>query len=347
MSNSIPKININTIEFLTSNVEQKNEILEFIEEWNNESLTIDLFTSGSTGLPKKITHKKETLIASAKLTSNYFELNKGGKLALCLSVKTIGGKMQLIRALVSEMNTLVLENNRNPIQNLNENIAFCTFTPIQFERILNESPQKLIFIKTILLGGAKINIELKKSILALNMPIYEGFGMTETVSHFALRKINDDFNQPFETLQGVTVSEKNGRLVLSAPHLGIDSMLTNDEIELISPRKFLYLGRTDFVINSGGYKFHPEVLEDKLKSYVNENYFFIGEKDLEFGEIITLFIEKKENDDLKMNIVKLINQVFQKFEKPKKINFIEKFCYTFSGKIDKLATQKKYFESKK
>lgn len=362
MTNSIPKININTIAFLTSDDEVIDAVRKFVEEWNENKDEITLFTSGSTGLPKAISHKKTALLASAKATGNYFNFKAGEKLALCLSILTIGGKMQVIRSLVWNMPLVVTDVSRNPLLQLNEKIRFCSLTPIQLERICEESPEKLKLIDTILLGGASVSTTLIEKIEQLNLNVYEGFGMTETVSHIALRKVvstslnhqSTSFNhqtnnkqESFKCLDGVSVAEKNGKLIIKATHLGIEYLETNDEIELISPSEFKWLGRTDFVINSGGYKFHPEVLEQKLSPYLSLPFFIIGEKDTEYQEIVTFFIEHIYSKELEANLTALFATHFSPYEKPKKMYFVAAFEHTSSGKINKKKTQLAYFESQK
>jgi len=352
MTNSIPKININTIAFLTSNHEVIDSVQKFVEEWNERKDEITLFTSGSTGLPKQISHKKTALIASAKATGNYFNFKAGEKLALCLSISTIGGKMQVIRSLVWNMPLIVTDVSRNPLLHLNEPIRFCSLTPIQLERICEESPEKLKLIDTILLGGASVSATLIEKIEQLNLNVYEGFGMTETVSHVALRKIQRSYFEnlsihSFKCLDEVTIDEKNGKLIINAAHLGIEHLETNDEIEFISPTEFRWLGRTDFVINSGGYKFHPEVLEQKLSPYLTLPFFIIGEKNEEFQEIVTFFIEHIYSKELEANLTAFFTTHFSPYEKPKKMYFVAKFELTSSGKIDKKKTQLAYFESQK
>lgn len=352
MSNSIPKININSIAFLTSDREVIDTVQKFVQEWNKDKEEMVFFTSGSTGLPKAISHKKTALLASAKATGKYFNFKSGEKLALCLSISTIGGKMQVIRSLVWNMPLVVTDVCRNPVLHLNERIRFCSLTPIQLERICEESPEKLKLIDTILLGGARVSVALIKKIEHLNLSVYEGFGMTETVSHIALKKIQkscfDNLSiYSFKCLDGITIAEKNRKLIINAPHLGIAHLETNDEIEWINPREFRWLGRTDFVINSGGLKFHPEVLEQKLSPYLSLPFFIIGENDTEFQEIVTIFIEHNYSIELELNLTALFAKYFSPFEKPKKMYFVAKFELTSSGKIDKKKTQLAYFESQK
>ena len=289
------------------------------------------------------------ILASAKKTGEFFNFNSDQKLLLCLSIHTIGGKMQLIRALFWKMPLIVVEISRNPIKILNQNIFFCSLSPLQLEKIIDENPEKLKLIHTILLGGAPISSVLINKIIQLNLNVFEGFGMTETVSHIALREIQNSNQQksPFKTLNGITIKENEGRLVVTAAHLELFELLTNDEIEVISDTEFIYLGRTDFVINSGAYKFHPEILEQKLSNIIKSPYFIIGEKNIEFYEIVTLYIEDEYTETKKSFYNNIINDVFEKYEKPKKIIFISKFTYTNSGKINKIQTQKSYFESKK
>lgn len=338
------------IEFLTSSESIKDDVRQFLEEWNSEKTDIELYTSGSTGKPKKIVHKKSTLLASAQATGEFFSFRSNETILLCLSMNTIGGKMQLIRSLVWDMKLLVGDVTRNPLKSLFQKVHFCSFSPIQLESIIDENPEKLTFIETILLGGSSISDSLVNKITSLNLNVYEGFGMTETVSHIALRKVeskNTNQKSSFKTLKGINIFQKDHKLVINASQLGISNLETNDEIEYISPTEFRWLGRSDFVINSGGYKFHPELLEQKIGSHFSLPFFIIGEANTEFQEIVTIFVESISNIELEKELNEIFDKNLFRYEKPRKIYFVEHFIYTSSNKINKKLTQQAYFESKK
>lgn len=343
MTNIVPNFNADKIIFVSENRKLNQKVELFIEEWNNELDFFTAKTSGSTGIPKEIKLLKNLALASVKMSSHYFNFDEMESMGLCLSPETIAGKMQILRALYYDLVLYVFENERNCLQNLNVHLDFITLVPLQVESILNENPEKLDFCRKILIGGAKISPALEHKLKTVKCKVYESYGMTETYSHVAIRQLFSE-KTVFEALQAVHFSLENDNLVIHATHLGLKHLKTNDCVNLIDNKHFELLGRSDFVINSGAFKFHPEVLEEKLASEIQGVFFILGEKDQEFGEIVTFFLEmdydSKKEDELK----ELFSRCLSKYEIPKKIYFIPHFSRTESGKIDKLKTQKIAFE---
>ncbi len=346
MTNTVPKINIHKIEFLTENKEVIQEVENFIEEWNNSKEEIISKTSGSTGIPKEIKVKKQFMIESAKMTGDYFNFNENETIVLSLSAKTIGGKMQIIRALIHKMNLIVTDNARNPLKNFNQRARFISLVPLQLEEIIKENKEKLLLFDTILIGGAAINPSLEADIKEIKTNFFESYGMTETLSHVALRKISASNPKNFHALKGIEFSQEDACLKINAPKIGIQNLITNDVVELISSTEFVLKGRKDFVINSGGYKFHPEILEEKLTLKINFPFFILGEKNIEFGEIVTFFIEKTYSLEMEKELAEIFKTTLEKYEIPKKIYFVLNFEKTESGKINRLKTQEIHLNTK-
>ncbi|MBI2257575.1 MAG: AMP-binding protein [Flavobacteriia bacterium] len=353
MSNFIPKIIINNFEFLTSDQKQKMDIYTFIEEWNNDSDNIEIQTSGSTGVPKSFVFYKKHLIESAKATLRYFKSFSDYPILLCLSANTIGGKMQIIRSLVWDKKILILPLERNPIKNLNQKSSFLTLTPIQLNEILQNTPEKLDLIDKILLGAAPIDDNIYHKIQHLKTLFFQGFGMSESLSHFAIRKLNNHTKSiqsiekiPYQLLEKVELIHESNDFFLTIPYLDIKNLLLSDDFELVDKNLFFWKGRKDWLINSGGYKFNPEILEKKLQDIILNPYFIIGEKNEIYHQIVTLFIEE-ENHQINIEELKLqMYKRLKRYEIPKKIIQVGRFLYTESGKIDRLKTQNKYLENK-
>jgi o-succinylbenzoate---CoA ligase len=311
---------------------------EFIAEWTQESTHIRLQTSGSTGDKKIIEAPKQHLVESAKMTGRFFNFNQNTNVLVCLPLDFISGKMMLVRSLVFDMNTIITQPN-NPLDYPEElSIDFAAMTPYQYEKALREYPEKTQKIKTILLGGAAISNQLKNKIISIKQQVFHSYGMTETYSHIALKKVTAS-DEPYVALPGITISQAEDRtLLISAPFLGIDKLKTNDVVSLLDERSFHYIGRTDFVVNSGGIKLHPEELEKKL-SVLNWgfNFFFFGLPDETFGEKLVLFVETEQNIDQDT-----LNTIREKYELPKKIIYCASFVYTDSGKINRKLSAEKY-----
>ena len=346
MTNTVPKINIHKLAFLTEKMEVIQEIENFIEEWNNSKEEIISKTSGSTGIPKEIKIKKQFMIESAKMTGNYFNFKENETIVLSLSAKTIGGKMQIIRSLIHKMNLIVTDNTRNPLKNFNQTARFISLVPLQLEEIIKENKEKLLFFDTILIGGAAINPSLEADIKEIKNNFFESYGMTETLSHVALRKISEVNSKNFHASKGIEFFQQDTCLKINAQNIGVENLVTNDVIELISSSEFILKGRKDFVINSGGYKFHPELLEEKLALKTNFPFFILGEKNIEFGEIVTFYIEKTYSLEREKELAEIFKTTLEKYEIPKIIYFIEQFEKTESGKINRLKTQEIHLNSK-
>jgi O-succinylbenzoic acid--CoA ligase len=211
-------------------------------------------------------------------------------------------------------------------------------TPYQYEKALLEFPSQLMKIKTVLLGGAAISESLKSKIVLNNQRVFHSYGMTETYSHVALKQI-DNQNQPFQFLEGISGKKvSDNTLILHAPKLGIEALKTNDIVHFIDYNHFDFLGRIDFVVNSGGIKLHPEELEKKLGVLEWEfNYFFFGLPDETLGEKLVLFVESQHVVELNA-----FGNLLTKYELPKEVLFLERFEYTESGKINRNLTVKNY-----
>jgi len=323
--------------FLTEDKQRIDSILNVIEEWKNKSQYVICSTSGSTGKPKRIKIDKKHIVNSAKATSDFFHFNQTTTLLHSLSTETIGGKMQVFRGLIYGLSIYVSDVCSNPIKNLAVNIDFATFAPLQLESILAKNSPKLNLIKTILLGGAHVSSKLKKSISSINTEVYEGYGMTETISHVAIRNLKTD-TAVFHSMSHSTFGIREEKLIINAPLLGIHDLKTNDLVQLIDEKSFKWIGRADFVINSGGIKIHPEQLEQKLESKIKERFFIFKEPNESFGEIVVLVIEDsfsiEKQDDYKKTCLTLLD----KKEVPKKIYFQKKFIQTNSGKINRIAS---------
>jgi O-succinylbenzoic acid--CoA ligase len=323
------------IKYLTSNPNIQNNIQNFILEWNNPLPYIQTQTSGSTGKPKIIHPLKKHLIASAKMTGAFFGFSSSNSILLAMSLDTIAGKMILIRALVYNMEVVVVDIERNPIKSLNTPIYFASFASFQIKTMLKENPDKLDWIKNILIGGAPISKTISTKIELRKSNYYESFGMTETLSHIALKDLSNK-KEYFEVLPNISIYHTNNCLSISAPDLGVNNLTTTDVVEIIDSNHFKWIGRNDFCINSGGVKIHPEILENKIEDFIKAPFFIHKEQNDDFGEIVILVIEKKDDD--KNQIFETLKNVLSNYERPKKIYFSEKFIRTNSGKIIRNST---------
>jgi O-succinylbenzoic acid--CoA ligase len=308
------------------------EVSDFLTEWNNDKPFIWANTSGSTGIPKKVKLWKSKMVASARMTGSFFGLKKGQNALLVLSPNYIAGKMMIVRALIHEMDLVLGRISSVPFNELDLKIHFTAMIPTQVKELM-ANDVSFDNIQHLIIGGAPIGNDLKKEISTLSTRCFATFGMTETLSHIALAEINEN-DLVFETLPGISIGLNSKKcLTISAPSLLDSDIETNDVVELIGHNKFIWKGRSDFVINSGGVKLHPELIEKRLASFIEQPFFISSESDAKFGDVVVLFIESDEPLELD-----LVFEALNKFEAPKKVYYKKSFVYTETGKINRIGS---------
>jgi len=275
------------------------------------------------------------------MTCDFLGLSEGDFALICLPVEYISGKMMVVRSISRKLKLKIAEPSTTPLQNIDEQIEFCAMTPLQVENSL----EKLHLIKNLIIGGASVSETLKKKISRTlkisksQTKIFETYGMSETLSHIALREIFPDQENWFTVFEGVEISlDDRDCLKIFAPQLNSEVLQTNDLVEINNKNQFRFLGRLDNVINSGGAKISPEELEKLVKKNIPNEAVFLGIDDEKLGQKLILIIEGKSDDDLKS---KIYNLEFQKsFHKPKDIIFVQKIPRTPNGKVNRLELKK-------
>jgi O-succinylbenzoic acid--CoA ligase len=315
--------------------------LEFCRQWLNGQQTFSLQTSGSTGQPKTIVVSRQQMVVSAAGTIKYFKLKPGDTALVCLSTAYIAGKMMLVRAFECGMKIIAIEPVGNPLAGITAAVDFMAVVPLQIDSILEDSATltKLGTIKATLVGGAPVTIALEQKLAACGAPVYATFGMTETLSHIAIRQMAPQQESIFTVLPNIIISQDaRGCLTITGPVTNHKVVITNDTVDLINENQFNWLGRVDRVINSGGIKIQVEQLERKIEKVMldlnmNNRFFVYGEKDNQLGEKAVLLVEgiPSENDAL----VAGLNEHLTKYEVPKLIRYYPNFIETRTGKIDR------------
>ncbi|RZK10904.1 MAG: long-chain fatty acid--CoA ligase [Flavobacterium sp.] len=296
---------------------------DFLLDWFDDKDYIEMQTSGSTGVPKLIRVKKQAMVNSSLATGDFFDINPGDKVLNCLPVKYVAGKLMFVRSFILGLDMEFVAPSSKPLKNNDVVYDFSAMVPLQAQNSLNE----LHMIKKLIVGGAKINTSLEQQLLKLPTKSFETYGMTETVSHIAAKNVGE---KSFTVLPNVTVDkDERGCLVIHAPNISESPIVTNDLVDLISDTEFIFLGRLDNVINSGGIKFSPEMIEEKLTKKISDRRFFIaGVPDADLGEKLILVIEGEQYD-----LPEKLFDKLDKYEKPKEVVFIPQFKETGNGKI--------------
>ncbi len=308
------------------------DILAFIYDYlNNDKINVS--TSGSTGKPKNIFIKKVFMKNSAQMTGDYFNLKKGDSAFLCLPIQYIAGKMMIVRAIELGLILYCVKPDSSPLENLNKEIDFGAMVPLQIENSIN----KLNLIKNIIIGGAPISLRLEKLLQTIKSNCYATYGMTETVTHIAIKPLNHQIKSKyFTTLSNITIKKDNrGCLVIDCPKLSSKEVITNDIVNSISNNQFEFIGRFDNVINSGGVKLHPERIEKKLSEIISDRFIITSIPDERLGQKLILIIEST-----KISQKIYFNKILDKLEIPKHVFFTETFIETKTGKINRNETIK-------
>jgi len=312
-------------------------IYAFIEDYLSDSLYITVQTSGTTGTPKQMNLFKSKMKISANKTAVYFKFEAGQKVLLALPATYIAAKMMIVRALEHGLNLICVEPKISFLANLNDNIYFCPLVPMQAHKAITNkaSLKKIQNIKHVLLGGATVGKQLLNVIQKQPNKYYHSYGMTETISHIALRTLNQPYSKYFTVLPGVSITKDSRNcLVVNAPKLCAKPIITNDIVEIKEERSFKWLGRFDTIINSGGIKIIPELVEAKIEHLIKQAFFIAGEHDEKLGEKVVLYIETNVPINKKELLFQLEKEL-PKYHAPKKIELIAAFKRTASGKIIK------------
>ncbi len=336
----------------TSSNEFETKVLDFIKEWFSESKTVKIQSSGSTGIPKIFFIEKSKMLNSAEMTCDFLGLKEGNLALLCLPIEYISGKMMVVRSISRKLKLKIAQTSLNPLENITEEIDFCALTPLQVENSLD----KIHWIKNLIIGGASVSEALKQKIqesltkkekgfesLSLTnnsqTKIFETYGMSETLSHIALKQIFPNPEDWFTVFDGVDISlDERGCLKIFAPKLNSEVLQTNDLVEINDKKQFRFLGRIDNVINSGGAKIFPEELEKLVKKEIPNEVVFLGIEDEKLGQKLILIIEGQESDSINQKL-SIINYE-KSFHKPKEIIFVKQIPRTPNGKVSRLELKK-------
>jgi O-succinylbenzoic acid--CoA ligase len=310
----------------------------FLIDWLSTTDAIEVQTSGSTGISKTIKISKQAMVNSAIATGDFFKLKPGDSALHCLPSYFIAGKMMLVRAIILGLEIDCVEPVAQPIFDSKKNYDFCAMIPLQVSKTITNSHN----IKIIIIGGASLSQNLLDKIKNCANRFYETYGMTETVTHVAIKPLLSKAqkgNGHFKALPEITFSkDERDCLVIYASRLTDDVILTNDIVDLKSIITFRWLGRYDLVINSGGVKLFPEQIEQRLQSIIKERFIIASQPDTNLGEKLILIIENpiESTTDIQKRINALTT--LKKLETPQLIFTLDAFVETENSKIERVKT---------
>ena len=321
---------------------------DFLSEWNNDSDRVLVHTSGSTGKPKPMMVEKKRMLNSARITCDFLGLKPGDSALLCMSLDYIAGKMVVVRSIERHLHLISVSPSGHPLKDIdlkdvNGEITFAAMVPMQVYNTLQvpEERERLTHIRHLIIGGGAIDASLEKELQALpgNIAIWSTYGMTETLSHIALRRINgaeaSEWYQPFDSVK-ISQTEE-GCLVIDAPLVCAETLVTNDIVEIesyiynkVEKLRFRIKGRKDNVVCSGGIKIQIEEVEEFLKPHLEKPFMLAKKKDEKFGEIAVLLSENKEIKTVEATVRRLLSDY--KYWIPREFRYVEHLPLTETGK---------------
>lgn len=310
---------------------------EFLAEWNNESPTLLVHTSGSTGRPKPMYVEKRRMTASARITCDFLGLHAGDTALLCMPLDFIAGKMMVVRALTCGLTLKAVEPTGKPLWE--GPVDFAAMVPMQVWNLLHgnaEERERVMQIRHLIIGGGAIDDALEAQLQQFPHAVWSTYGMTETLSHVALRRLNGPDVSPWYTpFESVSVRlNADGCLVIDAPAVCSAPLTTNDLAELAPDgRRFRIIGRRDNVVCSGGIKIQIEEVERTLKPHLDDPFMVSKRKDERFGEALVLLLESKDVDSAR----EVCRRVLPRYWQPRNIVSVTSLPLTATGKPDRAA----------
>lgn len=304
---------------------------EFLTEWNDGSPCLLVHTSGSTGMPKPMYVEKRRMEASARTTCRFFGLKEGDTALLCMPLDYIAGKMMVVRSLTCGLTLIAVPPCGHPMADCIAPIDFAAMVPLQVANslLVPEERERLMQIRHLIVGGGAIDEQLERELRSFPKAVWSTYGMTETLSHIALRRLNGpEASEWYTPLPNVSLStNEDGCLVVDAPAVHEGPLVTNDRV-VLADGKFKVTGRKDNVICSGGIKIQVEEVERLLRRHTQVPFLVTKCKDRKFGEAVVLLTESDDVEDLRV----LCRQVLPKFWQPRHCLTIPRLPLTETGK---------------
>lgn len=326
---------------------------DFLSEWNNDSDRVLVHTSGSTGKPKPMMVEKKRMLNSARITCDFLGLKPGDSALLCMSLDYIAGKMVVVRSIERHLHLISVPPSGHPLKDVDEEITFAAMVPMQVYNTLQvpEERERLNRIRHLIIGGGAIDATLEQELQSLpgDIAIWSTYGMTETLSHIALRRINgDESSEWYQPFDSVHISQtEEGCLVIDAPQVCAETLVTNDIVEIepyiynkVEKLRFRIKGRKDNVICSGGIKIQIEEVETLLKPHLEKPFMLAKKKDEKFGEIAVLLTEDEDIKKVEVTVRRLLSDESEKSSDhkkykywiPKEFRYVEHLPLTETGK---------------
>ena len=207
-----------------------------------------------------------------------------------------------------------------------------------------EEYEQLRKIRHLLIGGGAVDENMERTLFTFPHAVWSTYGMTETLSHIALRRLNGPSASEWYTpMDGISVSlDEENCLQISAPMLCEEALQTNDIAVLHTDgRRFRILGRRDNVICSGGIKIQIEEVERLLRPHLHTHYLITHARDERLGEAVVLLIEGGDVEAARS----ICQNRLPKYWQPRHVLAVSQVPLTATGKPDRRRAEKMAAES--
>lgn len=304
---------------------------DFIKEWRSDATWIVAHTSGSTGTPKEIRLEKGFVRQSACRTNSFFNISSESRLHSCVSPDFIGGKMMAVRSEIAGCRLTWETPSNTPLSGVrkDERIDLLAVVPSQMLHIVNNQ-ESMPWIGAVIIGGSPINPALREKIAMSGLNAFETYGMTETASHIALRKVERNEGE-FHTLPGISVGvDERGCLEVS--FASGEKVVTNDLATVVGSDRFMIDGRYDHVIITGGRKVNPYDVERRIAHVIGAPFVICSLPDEKWGHRVVLKIEGDKDLD-NVSLLEKLRMCLNPWELPKEVIWVDNLERTSNGKI--------------
>lgn len=316
------------------------ELDDFLRDWRSASATLAVRTSGSTGKPKTMDVEKSRMEASARMTCDFLGLREGDTALLCMPLDYIAGKMVVVRSIVRGLRLISVRPSSRPFASLRESPVFAAVTPMQVFESMKwpEDLETMKGVRQLIIGGGAISAGMAGELRSFPNGVWSTYGMTETLSHIAMRRLNGPGASDWYTpMDGVSVStDERGRLVVDAPAVCPARLSTNDIAEIAcegAEVRFKIIGRADNTICSGGIKIQAEEVERLLAPFIGRPFVVAWTSDERLGQAVTLVIEGRDEDVDLAEVEEACRGALPKYWVPRVYKVMARIPRTETGKL--------------
>lgn len=317
---------------------------EVVSAVQNSKSEITIFTSGTTGQPKKVVHNIQTLTRTVRIGDKY----KGQIWAYAYNPTHMAGLQVFFQAFENQ-NTLVNVFNKSReyvYQQIRERgITHISATPT-FYRLLLPFEQSYDAVVRVTLGGEKSDQRLYDSIKKIfpNAKINNVYASTEAGSLFASKgdcfQIPEAIKDKFKVFEDELLIHKSLLGYSDSFKLIDDYYHSGDLIEWVNESEglFRFKSRKNELVNVGGYKVNPSEVEDVITSIVGVKQAMVyGKANSILGNVLCADIVLESGVVLtELDIKKFLIAKLQDYKVPRRIKFVEELSLTRTGKIKRL-----------